>query len=81
MLRFERELLDYLGRNTEILTTLRTTNVLDDDTAAELEKQVDKFSAEFQTSEGGSLIEPGTETFEATEVEDVNQEKIVKSRR
>jgi F-type H+-transporting ATPase subunit alpha len=81
VLRFERELLDYLGRNTEILTTLRTTNVLDDDTAAELEKQVDKFSAEFQTSEGGSLIEPGTETFEATEVEDVNQEKIVKSRR
>jgi F-type H+-transporting ATPase subunit alpha len=81
VLRFERELLDYLGRNTEILTTLRDTNVLDDDTAAELEKQVAKFSAEFQTSEGGSIGSPGKETFEATEVEDVNQEKIVKSRR
>jgi F-type H+-transporting ATPase subunit alpha len=81
VLRFERELLDYLGRNTEILTTLRDTNVLDDDTAAELEKQVAKFSAEFQTSEGRSIGSPGKETFEATEVEDVNQEKIVKSRR
>ena len=81
VLRFERELLDYLGRNTEILATLRDTNVLDDDTAAELEKQVDKFSAEFQTSEGRSIGDVGKETFEATEVEDVNQEKIVKSRR
>ncbi|MDP9027143.1 MAG: F0F1 ATP synthase subunit alpha [Actinomycetota bacterium] len=81
VLRFERELLDYLGRNTEIMTTLRDTNVLDDDTAAELEKQVDKFSAEFQTSEGRSIGDVGKETFEATEVEDVNQEKIVKSRR
>jgi F-type H+-transporting ATPase subunit alpha len=81
VLRFERELLDYLGRNTEILTTLRDTNVLDDDTAAELEKQVDKFSSEFQTSEGRSIGDVGKETFEATEVEDVNQEKIVKSRR
>ncbi len=81
VLRFERELLDYLGRNTEILTTLRDTNVLDDDTAAELEKQVDKFLAEFQTGEGRSIGDVGKETFEATEVEDVNQEKIVKSRR
>jgi F-type H+-transporting ATPase subunit alpha len=81
VLRFERELLDYLARNTEILTTLRETNVLDDDTAAELEKQVNKFSTEFQTSEGGSLVQAGKETFEPTEVEDVNQEKIVKSRR
>ena len=81
VLRFERELLDYLGRNTEILTTLRDTNVLDDDTAADLEKQVNKFSTEFQTSEGGSLVQAGKETFEPTEVEDVNQEKIVKSRR
>jgi F-type H+-transporting ATPase subunit alpha len=81
VLRFERELLDYLGRHTEILTTLRDTNVLDDATAAELEKQVDTFSAEFQTSEGRSIGDVGKETFEATEVEDVNQEKIVKSRR
>lgn len=28
VLRFERELLDYLGRNTQVLSTLRDTNVL-----------------------------------------------------
>jgi len=81
VLRFERELLDHLGRKTKILTTLRDTNVLDDDTTAALEKEVDAFKETFQTGDGQSLSAPGKETFEATEVEDVNQEKIVKSKR
>ena len=81
ILRFERELHDYLGRNTKVLDTIRDTNVLSDETKAELETAIEKFSSEFQTAEGGSLHEPGKETFEATEVEDVNQEKIVKSKR
>jgi F-type H+-transporting ATPase subunit alpha len=80
ILRFEREFLDYLARNTKVLDTLRDTNVLDDDTAETLETEIDKFKLEFQT-EGGSLVGPGHEEFEATEIEDVNQEKIVKSRR
>ena len=81
VLRFERELLDYLARNTEILTTLRETNVLDDDTAAALDEQVDKFKLEFQTGEGKPLASVGREEFEAAHEEDVNQEKIVKGRR
>ena len=81
ILRFERELLDYLGRTTKILTTLRDTNVLDDKTEAELAEAVDKFKLEFQTGEGKSLDSVGSEVFEATEVEDVQQEKIVKGRR
>jgi F-type H+-transporting ATPase subunit alpha len=81
VLRFERELLDHLGRKTKILATLRDTNVLDDDTTAALEKEVDAFKETFQTGDGQSLAAPGKETFEATEVEDVNQEKIVKSKR
>ena len=36
VLKFEAELLDHLRRNTKILDTLRKTNVLDDDTKAEL---------------------------------------------
>ena len=80
VLRFEREFLDYLGRNTKVLDTLRDTNVLDDDTVATLETEVDKFKLEFQ-GKGGSRVGPGHEEFEATEIEDVNQEKIVKSRR
>ena len=81
ILRFERELLDYLGRNTEILTTLRETNVLSDDVVTQLGEQIDKFKLEFQTGEGNSLASVGREVFEATPEEDVNQEKIVKGRR
>ena len=81
ILRFERELLDYLGRNTEVLSTLRETNVLSDETVATLESTVDKFKLEFQTGEGKPLASVGSEQFEAIAVEDVNQEKIVKSRR
>src|SRR5687767_11663493 len=43
ILRFEREFLDYLGRNTEVLSTLRDTNVLSDETVAALESGVDNF--------------------------------------
>jgi F-type H+-transporting ATPase subunit alpha len=81
ILRFERELLDYLGRNTKILTTLRDTNVLDDDTEKALAAAVDKFKQEFQTGEGKPLASVGSEQFEELPVEDVNQEKIVKGRR
>ncbi|WP_308799749.1 F0F1 ATP synthase subunit alpha [Agromyces silvae] len=81
ILRFERELLDYLGRNTDVLTVLRDTNVLDDDTVAKLDSAVDAFKLEFQTGEGKPLASVGSEQFEAIAEEDVNQEKIVKGRR
>jgi F-type H+-transporting ATPase subunit alpha len=81
ILRFERELLDYLGRNTEVLNTLRATNVLDDATVAELTAAVDTFKLEFQTGEGKPLASVGSEKFDAIAEEDVNQEKIVKGRR
>ena len=81
ILRFERELLDYLGRNTDVLSKLRDTNVLSDDIVESLEAEVDKFKLEFQTGEGKSLASVGKEAFEAIAVEDVNQEKIVKGRR
>jgi F-type H+-transporting ATPase subunit alpha len=81
ILRFERELLDYVGRNTEILTRLRETNVLDDATVAELETSVDNFKKEFQTGEGKTLASVGREEFTAIAEEEVNQETIVKGRR
>jgi F-type H+-transporting ATPase subunit alpha len=79
VLRFESELLAYLGRNTEILTTLRDTNVLDDDTAAALDEAVDKFSLEFVTGDGKTLA--GKEQFSEVEPEDITQEQIVKQKR
>jgi F-type H+-transporting ATPase subunit alpha len=81
VLKFEAELLDHLRRNTKILDTLRKTNVLDDDTKAEMEKEVDKFVAAFQASGAAGLGKPGSEEFDAIEAQDINQEKIVKRKR
>lgn len=81
VLRFERELLDHLRRNTDVLTKLRDTNVLDDDTVAELEKATDAFILEFQGGKGHGIGAPGHEEHSAADAEDVNQEKIVKGRR
>lgn len=81
ILRFEREFLDYLGRNTSVLSDLRETNVLSDETVATLESEVDKFKLEFQTGEGKPLASVGSEQFEAIAEEEVVQEKIVKGRR
>ena len=79
MLRFERELLDYLRRNSTVLDTLRETNALGDDTVAELEQKVDAFLLEFQPGAEQSVV--GSEQVEAAEAEDINQERIVKGRR
>jgi F-type H+-transporting ATPase subunit alpha len=81
VLRFEREMIDYLGRNTNVLTTLRETNVLDDDTTAEMEKAIDAFALEFQPGDGQGIGDPGSEDVDALEAENVGQEKIVKGRR
>jgi F-type H+-transporting ATPase subunit alpha len=79
ILRFERELLDYLGRNTDVLTRLRDTNVLGDDVVETLETEVDKFKLEFQTGEGTALA--SSEQFKEIEPEDITQEQIVKQKR
>ncbi|MFK4790585.1 F0F1 ATP synthase subunit alpha [Microbacterium sp. ZW T5_56] len=81
VLPFERELLDYVGRNTEILTRLRETNVLDDDTVAELNSVTDKFILEFNGGKGRAINALGNESVDAAASDDVTQEKIVKGRR
>ncbi len=73
ILRFEREFLDYLGNNTEALTTLRETNVLDDETVATLEKSIADFKLVFRTSSGQSLAEQ----FEALDEAEIQQEQLV----
>ncbi len=78
VLRFERELLDYLKHNTEILTTLRETNVLDDDTVNALGDAIDEFKQQFQTGEGKPLASVGKEHFEPADREDVEQARIQK---
>ncbi|KAM9862811.1 F0F1 ATP synthase subunit alpha [Leucobacter sp. BZR 635] len=73
ILRFEREFLDYLGRNSDALATLASTNVLSDEVVDELTKQIEKFKSEFLTAEGKSL----TEQFDALDESEIQQEQLV----
>ena len=57
------------------------TNLLSDDTVAELTKSIDAFKLEFQTGEGKPLASVGKEVFAPAAEEDVNQEKIVRQKR
>jgi F-type H+-transporting ATPase subunit alpha len=79
VLRFERELIEHLRRNTKILDTLRSTNVLDDATEADLEKEIDKFITSFQGGKGGPKA--GSEQFDALPADEVEQAKIIKPRK
>ncbi len=80
VLRFEKELLEHLRRNTKILDTLRESNVLDDKTESELDSAVDKFIAAFQGGTNGG-VKAGKEEFDAMADSDVEQAKIVKPRK
>lgn len=79
VLRFEAELLDHLRRNSTVLTTLRDTNVLDDETLKTLESEVDAFAAGFVADESDSIL--GDESVEQMPLDDVNQAQIVKGKR
>ena len=77
ILRFEREFLDYVANNSEALSTLRSTNVLDDDTVAELEAKIADFKLVFRTSSGQAL----NEQFEELAEEEIKQEQLVVSKK
>jgi F-type H+-transporting ATPase subunit alpha len=81
ILRFESELLDHLRRNSQVLTTIRETNDLKDDTIQALEAEVVKFKKSFLTGVGKPLTSVGNESVAAIEEEEVDQEKIVKQKR
>jgi len=79
ILRFEKELLEHLRRNTKVLDTIRETSNLTDDTKAELEKAVATFKKSFQVTGGAALHSSAKE--EALAAEEIDQEKIVKQKR
>ena len=81
VLRFEQEFLDYLRRNTKILTTIGETEKLEDDTVNELEKEIEHFKKMFQLGNGEPLIKVGNESVEALDEEEVDQTKIVKGKK
>ena len=81
ILRFEQEFLEYLKRNTSILTTIRETEKLEDDTVNELVKAIDHFKRMFQLHTGEPLVSTGKEEVKALGDEEIDQEKIVRQKR
>ena len=79
--RFEREFLDHLRRNSQVLDTIRETRDLGDDTGAALEEQMAEFIRGFSTGEGKPLVQAGREESAPLAEEDVEQEQIVRQKR
>ena len=77
--RFEREMLDYLHRNSEVLDRIATTGNLTDEDEAELEAQVEKFRNNYLLPDGSPLV-PVDDVDGEEEIE-VNQETIVRKKR
>ncbi|MFG1910149.1 F0F1 ATP synthase subunit alpha [Kribbella sp. NPDC048928] len=79
VLRFERDFLDYLRRETKVLDAIRESGLFGDDEAQAVTDALKAFKPTFQTSEGTLL---GTEAeAEAMDEDDVEQEQIVKQKR
>jgi F-type H+-transporting ATPase subunit alpha len=80
VLRFERDFLDYLRRESKVLDSVRESGLFDDDAAAAVSDALDAFKPTFQTSDGQLLV--GTEApADAMDEEDVEQEQIVRQKR
>ncbi len=75
VLRFERELLDHLRRNTKVLDTIAKTGQLSSEVEEELNKHVDDYVSTFLASEGAEL--GTTSTIEGGGDAEVEQEQIV----
>ncbi len=79
VLRFERDFLDYLRRESKVLDAIRESGLFGDDEAQAVTEALDAFKPTFQTSEGTLL---GTEAeAEAMDEGDVEQEQIVRQKR
>jgi F-type H+-transporting ATPase subunit alpha len=77
--RFEREFLDYLKRDhAAVLTSIRETTDLSDDSVTLLENAVSAFKQQFTTSAGKPLMvnEPVAEALDASEVENLTITKV-----
>ncbi|MET7283190.1 F0F1 ATP synthase subunit alpha [Kribbella sp. NPDC005582] len=79
VLRFEREFLEYLRRDSKVLDGIRESNLFEDDAQQAVVAALDAFKPTFQTSGGQLLV--GREETEAMAEEDVEQEQIVRQKR
>ena len=81
VLRFERELLDYLKHNTDVLNTVAETGKWDDDTAATVARAIGEFKKQFTTSDGTILGRDDERHAKPLGDDEVDSEKIVTRKR
>ncbi|MBK8445838.1 MAG: F0F1 ATP synthase subunit alpha [Micropruina sp.] len=77
VLRFEKELLEYLRHSTEVLPTIAETGKWDDDTANAVTKAIGEFKKQFRTRAGHSLVE-GEHGHRPLQDEEISVETIEK---
>ncbi|GAB2666671.1 F0F1 ATP synthase subunit alpha [Kribbella swartbergensis] len=79
VLRFERDFLDYLRRESKVLDGIRESGLFGDDEAQAVTEALKAFKPTFQTSEGTLL---GTEAeADAMDEGDVEHEQIIRQKR
>ncbi|MEV8377968.1 F0F1 ATP synthase subunit alpha [Kribbella sp. NPDC056861] len=79
VLRFEREFLEFLRRESNVLDAVRESGKFEDESADAVTDALAKFKPTFQTSDGQLLA--GKEEAKAMDSEDVEQEQITKQKR
>jgi F-type H+/Na+-transporting ATPase subunit alpha len=79
VLRFEREFLEFLRRESNVLDAVRESGKFEDESADAVTDALKKFKPTFQTSDGQLLA--GKEETKAMDSEDVEQEQITKQKR
>ncbi|MCL1922377.1 MAG: F0F1 ATP synthase subunit alpha [Propionibacteriaceae bacterium] len=77
ILRFEREMLDYLRRETKVLDGIAESKLFGDDAQEEARKGIDAFARTFRTSDGSFLFSDELEGTPISREDDIDQEKIV----
>ncbi|MDR2974087.1 MAG: F0F1 ATP synthase subunit alpha [Propionibacteriaceae bacterium] len=75
--RYEKELLEYLRRETPILTNIATTGLFDAGAQDAARQAVDAFGHTFRTSDGRVLIQDTVAATPISRDDDIDQEKIV----
>ncbi len=77
VLRYEKELLDYLRRETTVLTTIAQTGLFDATAQESARAAIDRFGHTFRTSEGTVLIRDDLSAAPISRQDDIDQEQIV----
>lgn len=80
VLRFEREMLDYLHRHTDVLSTIAETGLLESDTEDALKSAIEEFRSGFLAGSGETLSADVASEDEEDEAERT-QEQIVRGKR